>query len=190
MWASSDTEPVPLSQRPEFAALGSGSVTDRIDAAARMLTGINRRTWGLRRALHEAAGSEPQLAARLHELERRRRDNIRQGVEMVVGRPVEDDVLDGIVGGHGRRRLLSPHPGRGRPRRRLRAVAGDDDPPARRASTTRDTCRSVGPQATLVWRTVPTPLFPDSTQWGLRLEPTSDGRTVIRQSFTVLRAPG
>ena len=91
-----DTEPVPLSQRPEFAALGSGSVTDRIDAAARMLTGINRRTWGLRRALHEAAGSEPQLAARLHELERRRRDNIRQGVEMVVGRPVEDDVLDGL----------------------------------------------------------------------------------------------
>jgi AcrR family transcriptional regulator len=91
-----DTEPVPLSQRPEFAALGNGSVPDRIDAAARMLTGINRRTWGLRRTLTEAAGSEPQLAARLHELERRRRDNIREGVEMVVGRPVEDDVLDGL----------------------------------------------------------------------------------------------
>ena len=91
-----DNEPVPLSQRPEFAALGFGSTSDRINAAARMLAGINRRTWGLRRALSEAAGSEPQLAAKLQELERRRRDNIRQGVEMVVGRPVEDNVLDGL----------------------------------------------------------------------------------------------
>ena len=91
-----DTEPVPLSQRPEFAALGIGSIADRINAAARMLAGINKRTWGLRRALNEAAGSEPQLALRLHELERRRRDNIHQGVEMVIGRPVEDDVLDGL----------------------------------------------------------------------------------------------
>ena len=91
-----DTEPIPLSERPEFAALGHGSITDRIEAAARMLTEINRRTWGLRRTLTEAAGGEPQLAAKLHELERRRRDNIRQGVEMVVGRPVEDDVLDGL----------------------------------------------------------------------------------------------
>ena len=91
-----DAEPVPLSQRPEFAALGVGSLDERIEAAARMLTGINRRTWGLRRALHEAAVSEPRLAARLHHLERRRRDTVRQGVEMVVGRPVEDDVLDGL----------------------------------------------------------------------------------------------
>jgi AcrR family transcriptional regulator len=91
-----DAEPVPLSQRPEFAALGVGSFTDRIEAAARLLSGINRRTWGLRRALHEAAGSEPQLAAKLQELERRRRENVREGVEMVVGRPVDDDVLDGL----------------------------------------------------------------------------------------------
>jgi AcrR family transcriptional regulator len=91
-----DTEPVPLSQRPEFAALGTGTTAERIKAAARMLAAINRRTWGLRRALNEAAGSERQLAVRLHELEHRRRDNIRQGVEMVVGRPVDDDLLDAL----------------------------------------------------------------------------------------------
>lgn len=91
-----DTEPVPLSLRPEFAALGVGSFADRIGAAARLLTGINRRSWGLRRALNEAAGSEPELASKLHELERRRRDNISQGVEMVLGWPVENDVLDGL----------------------------------------------------------------------------------------------
>lgn len=91
-----DAEPVPLSQRPEFAAMGVGSTDDRISAAARLLTGINQRTWGLRRTLNEAASSEPQLAAKLRELERRRRDNIREGVEMVLGRPVSDDVLDGL----------------------------------------------------------------------------------------------
>ncbi|MFC4783609.1 TetR/AcrR family transcriptional regulator [Nocardioides sp. MAHUQ-72] len=91
-----DAEPLPLSQRPEFAALGVGGFADRISAAARLLAGFNQRTWGLRRALTEAAGSVPELAAKLHELETRRRDNIRQGVEMVVGRPVDDDVLDGL----------------------------------------------------------------------------------------------
>lgn len=91
-----DAEPVALSQRPEFTALGVGSFTDRLDAAVRMITLINERTWGLRRALNEAAGSEPQLAAKLQELETRRRDNIRQGVEMVIGRPVDDEVLDGL----------------------------------------------------------------------------------------------
>ena len=91
-----DAEPVPLAQRPEYAALGVGSFDDRITTAARMLTGINERTWGLRRALNEAAGSEPQLAAKLRELERRRRDDVREGAEMVVGRPVENDVVDGL----------------------------------------------------------------------------------------------
>ena len=91
-----DTEPVPLSQRPDFAALGVGTIDDRITAAARMLTGINQRTWGLRRALNEAAGSEPELAAKLHALERRRRDDIGQGVAIALGRPVEEDLLDGL----------------------------------------------------------------------------------------------
>jgi hypothetical protein len=40
----------------------------------------------------------------------------------------------------------------------------------------------------LVWRTVPTPLYPDSTEWTIRLRPT-DGGTQIEQTFTVLRAP-
>ena len=53
------------------------------------------------------------------------------------------------------------------------------------------TCEIVTavPLSQIVWRTVSTPLFPDSTQWRLQLEPTSDAQTLIRQSFTVLRAP-
>jgi hypothetical protein len=40
----------------------------------------------------------------------------------------------------------------------------------------------------LIWRTVPTWLYPDSTEWRIQLAPTAQG-TVITQSFTVLRAP-
>ncbi|HQR25479.1 MAG TPA: SRPBCC family protein [Nocardioides sp.] len=47
---------------------------------------------------------------------------------------------------------------------------------------------TVDPPCEIVWRTVPTRLFPDSTQWRIRLEPR-EGRTLITQSFTVVRAP-
>jgi hemerythrin-like domain-containing protein len=41
---------------------------------------------------------------------------------------------------------------------------------------------------TLVWRTIPTRLYPDSSEWRITLAP-ADGRTRIMQSFRVLRAP-
>ena len=40
----------------------------------------------------------------------------------------------------------------------------------------------------LVWRTVPTPLYPDSTEWAIRLH-SADGGTRIEQTFAVIRAP-
>ena len=42
----------------------------------------------------------------------------------------------------------------------------------------------------LVWRTVPTALYPDSTEWAIALEAVDGGsRTRIEQRFRVLRAP-
>ncbi len=40
----------------------------------------------------------------------------------------------------------------------------------------------------LVWRTVPTLFYPDSSEWAIRLAHTPSG-TRIEQEFTVLRAP-
>ena len=40
----------------------------------------------------------------------------------------------------------------------------------------------------LVWRTVPTALYPDSTEWTIRLHGAGSA-TRIEQSFTVLRGP-
>lgn len=91
-----DADPVPLAQRPEFARLSAGELADRITAAAHLMTDINRRISGLRRALAEAAGSEPELAAKLLQAENRRRVNVRQGVELVTGRDVGEDLRDEI----------------------------------------------------------------------------------------------
>jgi AcrR family transcriptional regulator len=91
-----DAAPVPLAQRPEFADLSVGSFTERVASAARLITGINRRICGLRRALGEAAASEPALAAKLVEAENRRRINTRQGFESITGRAAGDDELDGL----------------------------------------------------------------------------------------------
>ncbi len=38
----------------------------------------------------------------------------------------------------------------------------------------------------LAWRTVPSTLYPDSTEWTLRLEPVEDG-TRIEQAFRVIK---
>jgi AcrR family transcriptional regulator len=91
-----DDAPLPLAQRPEFAQLSAGSFAERVASAARLITWINRRISGLRRALGEAAASEPELAAKLAEAENRRRTNTRQGIELVTGRDVGDDELDGV----------------------------------------------------------------------------------------------
>ena len=91
-----DDAPVPLARRPEFAELSVGSFADRVASAARLITGINRRISGLRRALAEAAASEPELAAKLLEAENRRRVNTRQGFELITGREAGDEELDGV----------------------------------------------------------------------------------------------
>jgi AcrR family transcriptional regulator len=91
-----DDAPVPLAQRPEFAHLSAGDLSERIATAARLITAINLRISGLRRALGEAAASEPELAAKLTEAENRRRVNIRQGMELITGRGVGDEERDGV----------------------------------------------------------------------------------------------
>ena len=40
----------------------------------------------------------------------------------------------------------------------------------------------------IVWRTVPTWLYPDSTEWRIELQPSERGTRII-QTFRVLRAP-
>lgn len=91
-----DAAPVPLDQRPEFAALGSGTRQQRARATARLVTGINQRTAGVVLALREAAASDAVLARQVREREQRRRTNVEQGAALVAGRAVTAEEVDGL----------------------------------------------------------------------------------------------
>lgn len=91
-----DDEPVALMDRPEFAALSTGTHHQRAAAAAALNTAINRRTTGLQRALREAATVEPDLATRLVDMRERQRLTVHIGAAMVAGRELATDEADGL----------------------------------------------------------------------------------------------
>jgi AcrR family transcriptional regulator len=81
-----DDAPLPLGQRPEFAALGQGSRADRISAAAVLLTDVNQRTSGFSKALREAAPTDAVMAEMLRAARERIRTDIASGAAAVMGR--------------------------------------------------------------------------------------------------------
>ncbi|MEO6714177.1 MAG: helix-turn-helix domain-containing protein [Mycobacteriales bacterium] len=91
-----DAEPVPLARRDVFAALGQGSREERMQAAARLVTDIHRRTAGVNLALREAAASDPELDRVMREREDGRRANVEEGLSLVVGHPVTEQQADAL----------------------------------------------------------------------------------------------
>jgi AcrR family transcriptional regulator len=91
-----DDEPIPLSERPEFRALGEGGRAERVAAAARLITGSNRRIAALNRTFAHAAAGDADVAARWREYEATQREQYAVGIRMVVGRRPRQDLVDGI----------------------------------------------------------------------------------------------
>jgi len=89
-----DDEPIPLSERPVFDAMGEGDFGTRVAAAAALITDIHVRTIGLQRALREGAGGEPALAELLATQEENRRASTGQGMALVLRRPIGDRERD------------------------------------------------------------------------------------------------
>ncbi|HEX6872506.1 MAG TPA: helix-turn-helix domain-containing protein [Micromonosporaceae bacterium] len=91
-----DAEPVPLAQRPAFAALGRGGRATRIRAAARLVVGINERAAGVLLAAREAAASDPELARWRRTAEQRRRGDVEQAASLILGRPATREEADSL----------------------------------------------------------------------------------------------
>jgi AcrR family transcriptional regulator len=89
-----DDDPIPLSERPVFHAMGEGDFDTRVRAAATLITDIHVRTIGLQRALREGAGGEPALAELLATQEANRRVSTGQGMALVLRRPIPERELD------------------------------------------------------------------------------------------------
>jgi AcrR family transcriptional regulator len=89
-----DDDPIPLSERPMFVAMGEGEGDARVRAAAALITDIHVRTIGLQRALREGAGGEPALAELLATQEANRRVSTGQGMALVLRRPIAERERD------------------------------------------------------------------------------------------------
>ena len=91
-----DDEPVPLSERPEFQALGQGSRAERVAAVGRLITDSNQRIAALNRTFAHAAAGDPALADRWRESQQAQREQYALGVQMLLGRHPRQDVVDGL----------------------------------------------------------------------------------------------
>jgi AcrR family transcriptional regulator len=89
-----DNEAVPLSERPEFVALGHGNRSERVQAAAELITASNARIAALNRTFAHAAAGDAQLAARWHESQLTQRAAYAEALRLVTGRRPRADVVD------------------------------------------------------------------------------------------------
>ncbi|MFG2041633.1 TetR/AcrR family transcriptional regulator [Dactylosporangium sp. NPDC048998] len=92
-----DSSAVPLTQRPEFAALGEGARPARVAMAASLLTDVHHRTAALYLALRQAAPGNRSLAEHLVICDARRRQNIEHGLTFVKGAALTGEERDGLT---------------------------------------------------------------------------------------------
>lgn len=88
-----DDEPVPLVDRPEFAALGEGTVDERIARGIALLTDIHVRSAGVWEAIVEAAQADPDVEAWRREMEALRRVDVGRSIEAILGRPADERLV-------------------------------------------------------------------------------------------------
>ena len=89
-----DDEPVPLSDRPEFRALGEGDTRARAEATGRLMMNLRRRTARLQGVLQQAGPSDPELAELVREGRVTERQQFREGLTAVAQRDVTETEVD------------------------------------------------------------------------------------------------
>ena len=87
-----DTEPMPLSRRPEYRAIGRGPRGAHRRRAPAITADIHERSAGVWQALVEAAGADEEVDGWRLELDHRRRDQIVDSITLILGHPLDDDV--------------------------------------------------------------------------------------------------
>ena len=91
-----DDEPVAVADRPEFAAMGRGSLRERTAAAARLLATIYGRTAALSKVVRQAAGSDAEMADELRATRERQRTDVAASIALILGREPTPMERDGV----------------------------------------------------------------------------------------------
>jgi AcrR family transcriptional regulator len=91
-----DDEPVALAERPDFLAIGHGRRSERMQAAARLLTSVQMRTAAFATLLREAAPADDEIAEMLRSTRERQREDISRALELMIGRAPTGAERDGV----------------------------------------------------------------------------------------------
>jgi AcrR family transcriptional regulator len=91
-----DDDDTPLVERAEFAALGAGKRSERLVAAARIITRALVHTVPLMGALQEASASDAASKVRWQAYETDRRSVILAGLRLILGKQPPEVLVDSI----------------------------------------------------------------------------------------------
>ena len=91
-----DDLPVPVAERPEFAAIGRGTHRDRTAAAARLLSAVHGRTAPFAKVIREAAASDEEIADELRATRERQRRDVAASAELIMGHEATETERDGL----------------------------------------------------------------------------------------------
>ncbi len=90
-----DAAPVPFSEREEFLQLGRGPLDARLRAAATVTAEIHERSSGVWHAIVVAAAADAEVETWRAQLERGRRAQVGESLELIVGHPIDARLTDG-----------------------------------------------------------------------------------------------
>ncbi len=91
-----DDNDIPLADRAEFASLGVGTRSQRLRAAAGIITQALVGAVPLMQALQEAAASDETSRARLDRYEADRRITVAAGLQLVLGKVPTEALIDSM----------------------------------------------------------------------------------------------
>jgi AcrR family transcriptional regulator len=94
--AVGDDAPVPMAQRPEFLALGTGGRAARLRAAARLVTAVHLRTTPVAKMLRQAAPADDEIAEMLRTTRERQRRDVETALGLILDRPPTVAERDGV----------------------------------------------------------------------------------------------
>jgi AcrR family transcriptional regulator len=91
-----DDDSPAMIDRPEFALISKGRRTERLRTAVHFTMAVYERSVPMLKALREAAASDETARARLAQYDEDRRNVVAAGLELIVGAPASEQVIDAL----------------------------------------------------------------------------------------------
>jgi AcrR family transcriptional regulator len=88
-----DTDPIPFVERSAYLDLGQGTLDERIARAADVVATTHARSAGVWQTIVEASSADAEVDSWRLELENGRRVDIGRSLELMLGRPVDEQLV-------------------------------------------------------------------------------------------------